>query len=131
MVRYSFLRIIHSFTFTSPAVQISQKPVISSVVSNGNGSYTLSGIGLNGVSEGASYGDDVQNNTDYPIVHLTNGAGNGYYARTYNWNLTHLTPGTTPETVQMTLSVGLPSGPYSLFVSANGVSSAAFSFTAP
>jgi hypothetical protein len=34
-------------------------PTITSVVGNGNGAYTLTGTQLNGLSEGAYYGDDA------------------------------------------------------------------------
>jgi len=35
-------------------------------------SYRLTGRGFNGVSQGASYGDDAQSATNYPLVRITN-----------------------------------------------------------
>src|SRR5262249_4899803 len=45
----------------------SWRPTIASVTSNGDGSYTLTGTQLNGLSEGASYGDDSEMSSNYPI----------------------------------------------------------------
>jgi len=48
-------------------------------------SYVVSGYNLNGLTQGAAYGDDIQAATNYPLVRLTNRVtGNVYYARTYN-----------------------------------------------
>jgi hypothetical protein len=48
-------------------------------------SYVVSGYNLNGFTQGASYGDDAQAATNYPLVRLTNRVtGNVYYARTSN-----------------------------------------------
>ena len=95
------------------------QPTISSVVSNGNATYTLTGTQLNGVSEGAGYGDDVQMATNYPIVQLTSASGTVYNARTFNWTSV-VASGSTPVTTQFALPTGLPTGTYSLTVSANG-----------
>ena len=34
--------------------------------------YTLNGTLLNGISEGAAYGDDAQMNSNYPLIRMTN-----------------------------------------------------------
>src|SRR5262249_54365990 len=57
--------------------QSAWKPTISSVVPSGN-NYTLTGTQLNGLSQGASYGDDAEMDTNYPIIELVNGAGTVY-----------------------------------------------------
>jgi hypothetical protein len=47
--------------------------------------YTLSGERLNGLSQGAAYGDDAQSATNYPLVRITNIASNHvFYARTHD-----------------------------------------------
>ena len=104
------------------------KPTISTVTQNADGSYHLTGTGLNGISEGAAYGDDAQMNSNYPIVRMTDGAGNVYYARTYNWNSTGVMTGVNPITTEFTLPSGLPVGTYSLVVVANGIASDPVSF---
>ena len=64
-------------------------PTISSY---GSGNYipgqtvTLTGTQLAGLDQGATYGDDVQSNTNFPLVRITNSAtGVVTYARTTNW----------------------------------------------
>jgi len=45
----------------------SGKPVIQNIFGNADGSYHLTGTGLNGISEGAAYGDDAQMDSNYPL----------------------------------------------------------------
>jgi hypothetical protein len=101
----------------------SGQPTVQSYVLNADGSYTLTGTLLNGISEGANYGDDAMSSTNFPLVRLTNSAGNVYYCRTFNWNTTNVMTGSTPQTTQFTLPAGLPSGSYALQVVTNGIPS--------
>jgi hypothetical protein len=110
-------------------------PMITGVVANGGGSYTLTGAQLNGQSAGAAYGDDAQMNENYPIVRLqtalpVNAICNPhaqmcrvYYARTSNWSSVAVGGGTTPQTVNFTLPAGIPSGKYLLTVTGAGITS--------
>lgn len=100
----------------------SGKPVISSVIQSGCNSFKITGTQFNGISQGASYGDDWQMSTNYPIIRLTSGT-NVYYARTFNWNTTGVKRGTLADTTQFTLPAGIPAGTYSLVVVANGIAS--------
>jgi Kelch motif len=104
------------------------QPTITGITANNDSSFTLTGTLLNGISEGAAYGDDAQMASNYPLIRLTNSAGNVYYERTYNWSSTGVKTGSTPETTQFTNSAGVPWGTYSLTVAANGISSAPYSF---
>jgi hypothetical protein len=115
----------------SGSAQASWKPTVQSVANNGNGTFTLTGTQLNGLDEGAAYGDDAEMSSNYPIVRLKNATGTIYYCRTSSWSSTGVATGTTAETVNFTLPSGLPSGSYSLYAVANGIASSAFSFTAP
>src|SRR5262249_46267298 len=63
---------------------VAGKPVVISAGPNPDGTFHLSGTGLNGISEGASYGDDQQMNSNYPLVRFGDSSGNVYYARTFN-----------------------------------------------
>ncbi|HKW28348.1 MAG TPA: kelch repeat-containing protein [Verrucomicrobiae bacterium] len=99
------------------------KPGINSITPNADGSYHLSGTKLNGISQGAAYGDDAQMDSNYPIVRMTNSTGNVFYARTSGWSSTGVMTGNTPVTTEFTLPPGLPVGKYSLVVVANGNSS--------
>ena len=48
-------------------------------------SYAVSGLNLNGFTQGAAYGDDAQAATNYPLVRFTNRVtGNVYYERTHD-----------------------------------------------
>jgi hypothetical protein len=105
------------------------KPNIISITGNADGSYHLTGTLLNGISEGAAYGDDAQMNSNYPLVRLTNSVGNVYYERTYNWSSTSVMTGNEVTTTEFTNSAGLPPGNYSLVVVANGFSSDPGNFT--
>jgi hypothetical protein len=106
------------------------KPVITTITDNGDGSWHLVGTGLNGISEGATYGDDFQMNTNYPIVRLTSGAS-VYYARSFNWSSTSVQTGATPVSTEFRLPTAIPAGSYSLVVSANGIASDAVTFIVP
>jgi hypothetical protein len=47
--------------------------------------YKISGIRFNGMSQGASYGDDYQSATNYPLVRITNcKTGHVFYCRTHD-----------------------------------------------
>jgi hypothetical protein len=117
------------WVYTPSGSTSSAVPVVQNVTNNGNGVYTLTGTQLNGQSEGATYGDDAEMSSNYPIVYLTNSSGNVYYARTSGWSTNGVQTGSAAETVNFTLPGGLPQGSYSLFVSGAGLSSAAFPFT--
>jgi len=105
------------------------KPTVSGVTSDGAGLYTLTGTKLTGQSSGSSYGDDVESDEDYPIIRLVSGSGIVYYARTTNWSPIGVGTGTTPQSVNFTLSGSIPTGAYSLIVSAAGISSDPVTFT--
>jgi hypothetical protein len=104
------------------------RPKITSVAKNADGSYLLSGTQLNGISEGASFGDDAEMSTNYPIVRLKGSAGRVFYARSYDWSSTDVATGSTPETTDLQLPSNLPSGSYKLTVIANGISSRSVPF---
>jgi hypothetical protein len=106
------------------------QPTIISISTNFYRSYHLTGTLLNGINEGAEYGDDAQMNSNYPLVRMTNNTtGNVYYARTYNWSSTGVMTGTNIVSTEFMVPENLPAGNYSLVVVANGISSKPVSFT--
>ena len=111
------------------------KPVVSNITENLDGSYHLTGKGLNGISAGAAYGDDAQMDSNYPLVRLTDKSGNVYYAHTFNWNSTSVMTGNTILSTEFTLPDAILSNTqsqsYSLEVVANGISSDKVTFTTP
>lgn len=117
----------------SPAPLAVGKPTINSITANADGSYHLTGTKLNGISEGASYGDDVQMDTNYPLVRLTSGS-NVYYARTYGWSSRGVQTANAVVSTEFTLPPTIAEGgggTYSLVVVANGISSDPVTFAGP
>jgi hypothetical protein len=109
----------------------SWQPTISEVDDNGDGTFTLIGTQLNGLSSGASYGDDAEMDSNYPIVQLADASGNVFYATTYNWSSTGVATGNTPVSTTFQPPAGIPPGDYSLSVIANGIASDPVPFTVP
>jgi uncharacterized repeat protein (TIGR01451 family) len=109
--------------------QAAWKPAISGVTNNGNGTYTLTGTQLNGLSAGASFNFGAEMASNYPIIELSNAAGKVYFARTFNWSSTSVATGSTPVSTSFSLPVYMPYGTYSLTVIANGIASSPVSFT--
>jgi hypothetical protein len=106
------------------------QPGIISITGNADGSYHLTGTNLNGISEGAAYGDDEQMDSNYALIRMTNSiTGNVYYARTYNWNCTSVQTGSRVVATEFSLPQNLPAGNYSLVAVANGNASAPTNFT--
>ena len=85
--------------------------------------YSLSGRQLAGLDPGATYGDDVQDNTNFPLVRITNDAtGVVTYARTHGWSSVSVAPGASSST-EFTLPGSMPRGRSTLVVVANGIAS--------
>ena len=107
------------------APQNAWKPVITDITGSGT-QYTLTGTQINGISEGATYGDDNEMASNYPIVQLTDSSGVVTYVRSFNWSSTGVATGSTPETVQFTTPTNLAPGSYAVRVIANGIASDPF-----
>jgi hypothetical protein len=96
---------------------------LSSTTLAPGGTYWLSGTQLSGLDQGAVYGDDVQDSTNFPIVRITNSAtGVVTYARTFDWTSVSVAPGARSAT-RFTLPPGTPAGSSTLVVIANGIAS--------
>jgi hypothetical protein len=93
--------------------------------------YALAGKQLAGLDQGATYGDDVQNSTNFPLVRITNTAtGVVTYARTHDWTSVSVKPGNSSAT-EFTLPAGTPAGKSTLVVVANGIASPPSTVTIP
>ena len=83
----------------------------------------IDGIGFNGVSQGAAYGDDVQGATNYPLVRIRNlRTSHVFYSRTHD----HSSMAVASDAVVSThfnVSRVQESGPSVLEVVANGIAS--------
>lgn len=117
------------FTYQSAGSPLlAGKPTINNITRNSDGSYHLTGTLLNGISGGAAYGDDAQMNSNYPLVRMTNFAGQVFYARTHNWSSTGVQTGSKVVSTDFSVPTNFPVAPYALVVVANGISSDPVSF---
>jgi Kelch motif len=90
-------------------------------------SYQIAGQRLNGISCGASYGDDAQMVTNWPIVQLTEQAtGAVRYARSYAFSTMGIAAAgdTTTASCEIDVPSDLDEGAYQMVVIANGIASA-------
>ncbi|HWY74259.1 MAG TPA: kelch repeat-containing protein, partial [Verrucomicrobiae bacterium] len=98
------------------------KPAISSITVNGNGSLHLTGTLFNGLCQGASYGDDEQMDSNFPIVRFTDASGNVRYGRTYNWSNTGVMKGSLVVSTDCAIPPGASISD-NIQVIANGIAS--------
>jgi hypothetical protein len=118
---------LYNPTITPEARQLQRR--IAPVVLNApralapGGSYEIYGVGFNGVTQGAFYGDDVQAATNYPLVRITNlKTSHVFYSRTHD----HSSMAVASEEIVSThfeVPAGQERGPSLLQVVANGVAS--------
>ena len=100
----------------------SWRPTLTSISSPSAGNFTLTGAQLNGLTTGATFGDDRNSWTNYPIIWLQDASSNIFYARTHDFD--QMTPRpATAGLCQFTLPTTVPNGSYQVWASANGVQS--------
>jgi hypothetical protein len=106
-------------------------PTISSIprtLSPGH-SYKIAGTQLNGLSQGAAYGDDVQGATNFPIVAIRNNVTRHvFFAKTFGFSTLSIAPGAR-STASFIVAADTETGASSLYVLANGISSAELGVT--
>lgn len=107
------------------------KPDIHSFTFNSDGSLHFMGTLFNGLNQGAMYGDDAQQDSNYPLVKLTDGSGNVTFGHTYNWSRTSVMTGNAVVSTDCNFPPDLSPGTYSLQVIANGIASTPLAFDAP
>ncbi len=87
------------------------------------GTFSLSGTQLNGLTEGAYYGDDTQASTNFPLVLLVNSSPQGqYFAQTTGMTSRAIAPNAASST-SFTVPA-MTEGPAALYVITNGIPSA-------
>ncbi|MGA8489156.1 MAG: hypothetical protein WB711_01965 [Terriglobales bacterium] len=88
-------------------------------------SYVLKGTQLSGLTNGAAYGDDFQDSTNYALVRITNtGTGHVVYAKTTNPSSFAVQSGTSAESTHFAVPAGIETGASTLEVVTNGIPSA-------
>jgi hypothetical protein len=107
------------------APQTSWKPRITSFPGRiyAGGVYPLQGTQLNGLSQAASYGDDVQMATNYPVARLVGQGGEAIYCRTFHHSTMGVATGNTIAHTSVLVPRSVSSGRYTLEVVANGIAS--------
>jgi hypothetical protein len=100
-----------------------------STVIRGN-EYTVKGKRLNGMTQGAAFGDDAQMATNYPLVRITNNAtGHVFYARTKNFSSMGVATGNAIVSATFIPGSGMETGVSKMVVVANGLASASVAIT--
>lgn len=103
----------------------SSRPTIQGLSNNGDGSWHLTGTQINGLSQGASYGDDLQMDSNYPLVKFISQSGETAYGRTFNWSSTGVQTGNKVVSTDFVIPINLAgTGTVSVVVIANGIASA-------
>lgn len=86
--------------------------------------YQISGTQFNGISQGASLGDEFDSHTNYPLVRITNTAtGHVFYARTHDHSTMAVQTGSAPVSTNFDVPGGMETGAAKLEVVANGIPS--------
>ena len=111
---------------TTGTYQSAWQPTITTAPSTltAGQTYSISGTQFNGVSQGAAYGDDFQDATNYPLVRIVNNAtGHVFYARTHGHSTMGVATGSTAVSTNFDVPANVESGPCELYVAANGIPS--------
>jgi len=92
--------------------------------------YKISGKQFNGLSQAASFGDEDQTATNYPLVRITNQATHHvFYAKTHDHSTMAVATGNAIVSTNFDVPAKMETGASSLVVVANGIPSKAVSIT--
>jgi hypothetical protein len=92
--------------------------------------FTISGTQFNGLGAGATYGDDMQAATNYPLVRITNRAtGHIFYARTHDHSTMGVATGSATVSTSFDVPASIETGASDIEVVANGIASAKTAIT--
>ena len=92
--------------------------------------YKISGTQFNGLSQAASFGDEDQTATNYPLVRITNNATHHvFYAKTHDHSTMAVATGNAIVFTNFDVPAKMETGASSLVVVANGIPSKPVSIT--
>ena len=118
---------------TAGTFQGAWRPTIKSAprsVTAGVANYLITGTQFNGLTQGAAYGDDFQDATNYPLVRIVNNAtGHIFYCKTHDHSTMGVATGGATVSTRFDVPAGVELGPSHLYVVANGIPSAAVNVT--
>jgi hypothetical protein len=128
-----FSRDVELYTSTG-SPEPSWAPTVTSVPTTltPNKIYTVKGTQLNGLSQGAAYGDDVQGASNYPLVRITNNAtGHVFYCLTDGLSSMGVATGSlvVSATFRLPVAAKIETGASQLEIVTNGIASDAVSVT--
>jgi hypothetical protein len=87
-------------------------------------SYVVKGTQFNGLSQGAAYGDDYQDATNFPLVRIKNSAtGHVFFARTHDHSTMAVATGKKIVSTHFDVPAGIEKGASTLDVVTNGIPS--------
>ncbi len=120
--------------YTPANTRYSQKwaPRINKVASSvvRGSTYKISGQRFNGMSQAASFGDELETATNYPLVRITNTAtGHVFYARTHDHSTMAVATGNARVSTRFDVPAAAETGASTLVVVANGIPSRPVSIT--
>lgn len=116
---------IEIYTPNHNTTQSDWAPVISSVsrLLHRGGSYSLTGVRLNGMSQASAFGDEGQNATNYPLLRITNRLTHHvFYSRTHDFSSMAVASNATVS-MEFDVPSGQERGLSLLEVVANGIAS--------
>lgn len=96
---------------------------LASTLTHGSKNNKIAGTQFNGLTQGSYYGDDNQASTNFPLVRITDSAGNVVYCRTHGWK-GGVAQGTTVTIAGFDIPASIHTGTASLVVVTNGIASA-------
>ncbi len=102
---------------------------VTSTVTRGS-TYKISGTQFNGLSQAASFGDEYETATNYPLVRIINkSTGHVFYAKTHDHSTMGVATGSAIVSTNFDVPANMETGASSLEVVANGIPSAPVSIT--
>lgn len=109
------------------------QPTVSTApasVTHGTAGYKLTGTQFNGLSQGAAYGDDFQDATNFPLVRIVNNStGHVFYCRTRSFSSMGVATGSKVVSTLFDVPTNIELGASTLYVVANGIPSAGTAIT--
>jgi hypothetical protein len=102
---------------------------VPTIVARGS-TYKISGQRFNGMSQAASFGDEFETATNYPLIRITNTAtGHVFYARTHDHSTMAVATGNASVLTRFDVPASAETGPSTIVVVANGIPSKPVSIT--
>jgi hypothetical protein len=101
---------------------------VAATLTHGKTNNRITGTQFTGMSQGATYGDDNQSNTNFPIVRITDSTGAVVYCKTHGW-VPGVQTGTAVVATMFDIPTTIATGAATLEVVANGIASAPKSVT--